>query len=130
MIAIGNPLGMLEGSVTAGIVSAQGADGPLDRRGKPVLPGLHPDGRLDQPRQQRRPLVDERGDAIGVNTAYNAPGNGIGFAISINMVRDGRGAVDPRPGAFRRAILGVNLDDPRRDMADGWGLDGRPAEWS
>ncbi len=87
VIAIGNPLGMLEGSVTAGIVSGKGRSDLAINGGSPTYQDFIQTDASINPGNSGGPLVNERGEAIGVNTAYNAPGNGIGFAIAINMVR-------------------------------------------
>ena len=55
-----------------------------------VVPGLHPDRRVDQSRQLRRRARQSRGELVGVNTAIfsGSGGNiGIGFAIPSNMVQ-------------------------------------------
>ncbi|OAB59040.1 serine protease [Phormidium willei BDU 130791] len=84
-IAVGNPLG-LDNTVTLGIVST------LNRSSAQV--GI-PDKRLDfiqtdaaiNPGNSGGPLLNARGDVIGVNTAIRADANGIGFAIPINTVK-------------------------------------------
>ncbi|MBO9997881.1 MAG: trypsin-like peptidase domain-containing protein [Cyanobacteria bacterium SID2] len=85
-IAVGNPLG-LDNTVTLGIVST------LNRSSAQV--GI-PDKRLDfiqtdaaiNPGNSGGPLLNERGEVIGVNTAIRADANGIGFAIPINTVKE------------------------------------------
>ncbi|TAO02607.1 MAG: trypsin-like serine protease [Phormidium sp. SL48-SHIP] len=84
-IAVGNPLG-LDNTVTLGIVST------LNRSSAQV--GI-PDKRLDfiqtdaaiNPGNSGGPLLNARGEVIGVNTAIRADANGIGFAIPINTVK-------------------------------------------
>ncbi|NMG58797.1 trypsin-like serine protease, partial [Geitlerinema sp. P-1104] len=84
-IAVGNPLG-LDNTVTLGIVST------LNRSSAQV--GI-PDKRLDfiqtdaaiNPGNSGGPLLNDRGEVIGVNTAIRADANGIGFAIPINTVK-------------------------------------------
>jgi S1-C subfamily serine protease len=85
-IAVGNPLG-LDNTVTLGIVST------LNRSSSMV--GI-PDKRLDfiqtdaaiNPGNSGGPLLNERGEVIGINTAIRANANGIGFAIPINKAKD------------------------------------------
>jgi len=121
--AIGNPLGMLEGSVTAGIVSAKGRNDIAIRGGAPQYQDFIQTDASINPGNSGGPLVNDRGEAIGVNTAYNAPGNGIGFAISINMAR--QVAEDLiRNGHVARAMLGVTLMELDPDLARGWDLQG------
>lgn len=115
VMAIGNPFG-LEHTVTVGVISAMGRL----IGGGPYAKFIQTDASIN-PGNSGGPLVNERGEAVGVNTAYNAPGNGIGFAIAINMVRS---VVEQliETGRVPRAFLGVNLATLDRDLAEGWGL--------
>jgi serine protease Do len=123
VVAIGNPLGMLEGSVTAGIVSAKGRTDISIRGGGPSYQDFIQTDASINPGNSGGPLVDDQGRAIGINTAYNAPGNGIGFAISINMAREVAEQLIRR-GRVPRAMLGVGLTGLDADLAHGWGLEG------
>ncbi len=84
-IAVGNPLG-LDNTVTLGIVST------LNRPSSQV--GI-PDKRLDfiqtdaaiNPGNSGGPLLNGRGEVIGINTAIRADGQGIGFAIPIDKAK-------------------------------------------
>jgi len=86
VIAIGNPFG-LDHTVTAGIVSAKGR--------RDVRPGGSQTGYYDfiqtdasiNPGNSGGPLINARGEVIGINTAMNAQAQGIGFAIPINMAK-------------------------------------------
>lgn len=85
-IAVGNPLG-LDNTVTLGIVST------LNRSS--ALVGI-PDKRLDfiqtdaaiNPGNSGGPLLNQRGEVIGINTAVRAGATGIGFAIPINKAKE------------------------------------------
>jgi serine protease Do len=85
-IAIGNPFG-LDHTVTAGIISAKGR--------RDVRPGGSQTGYYDfiqtdasiNPGNSGGPLINARGEVIGINTAMNAQAQGIGFAIPINMAK-------------------------------------------
>ena len=84
-IAVGNPLG-LDNTVTLGIIST------LSRPSSKV--GI-PDKRLDflqtdaaiNPGNSGGPLLNDRGEVIGINTAIRADANGIGFAIPVNKAK-------------------------------------------
>jgi S1-C subfamily serine protease len=84
-IAIGNPLG-LDNTVTAGIVSATGrssADiGVGDRR----VGFIQTDAAIN-PGNSGGPLLNERGEVIGMNTAIISGAQGLGFAVPINTAK-------------------------------------------
>ncbi len=85
VLAIGNPFG-LQHTVTAGIVSAQGRTGrdvPLDPAG--YYSFIQTDASIN-PGNSGGPLLNLRGEVVGINTAVNRAGQGIGFAIPINMI--------------------------------------------
>ncbi|MEM9002822.1 MAG: HhoA/HhoB/HtrA family serine endopeptidase [Cyanobacteria bacterium P01_F01_bin.86] len=83
-IAIGNPLG-LDNTVTVGIVSATGRSsgqvGVADKR----VNFIQTDAAIN-PGNSGGPLLNERGEVIGMNTAIIQNAQGIGFAIPINSV--------------------------------------------
>jgi S1-C subfamily serine protease len=83
--AVGNPLGLEGGpTVTSGVISA------LNRsiRDQVYLQGLIQTDAAINPGNSGGPLIDLKGDIIGVNTAIIASAQGIGFAIPINSVKE------------------------------------------
>lgn len=81
VVAIGNPFG-LSHTVTAGIISAKNrviGQGPYDNF-------LQTDASIN-PGNSGGPLFSAQGDVIAINTAINAAGQGLGFAIPINQAK-------------------------------------------
>lgn len=84
-IAIGNPLG-LDNTVTAGIISAIGRTssqvGVPDKR----VSFIQTDAAIN-PGNSGGPLLNDRGEVIGINTAIRADAQGLGFAIPIETAQ-------------------------------------------
>jgi serine protease Do len=111
VLAVGSPFG-LSHSVTYGIISAKGRrDLRLGEASLRFQDFIQTDAAIN-PGNSGGPLVNLRGEVIGINTAIasNSGGNeGIGFAIPINMFMIiGRQLIDR--GKVSRAFLGVDLD--------------------
>ncbi len=83
-IAIGSPLGTYTNSVTSGIVSALGRTIQVD--GGQITNLIQTDTAIN-PGNSGGPLLDAAGNVIGINTAIAQGGEGIGFAIAINIAR-------------------------------------------
>jgi serine protease Do len=115
VIAIGNPFGLAE-TVTAGIVSAKGrviGAGPYDDF-------IQTDASIN-PGNSGGPLFNFWGEVVGINTAIVATGQGIGFAIPINMARDILSQLKEK-GRVTRGWLGVGLQGVTPELADSFGL--------
>ncbi len=121
-IAIGNPLGELKGSVTVGIVSARGRSNLNIWGGTPQFQDFIQTDASINFGNSGGPLCNIRGEAIGVNTAINPSGQGIGFAIPINLARHVAEQLVAH-GSVQRAMLGVYLAELTPELADGFGLD-------
>jgi serine protease Do len=116
VMAIGNPFG-LDHTVTVGILSAKGRNinaGPYDDF-------LQTDASIN-PGNSGGPLIDVQGRVIGINSAINAAGQGIGFAIPINMAKDLLPQLRDR-GAVTRGWLGVQIQRVTPDLAETFGLE-------
>ncbi len=116
VLAIGSPFG-LEHTVTAGIVSAKGrtiGSGPYDDF-------IQTDASIN-PGNSGGPLLNMAGEVVGINTAIIASGQGIGFAVPVNMARN---VIDQlkRRGEVTRGWLGVAIQDLSPELADYYGLD-------
>ncbi len=84
VIAIGNPLGEFQNSVTSGIVSATGRS--IQVEGGRLNNLIQTDAAINQG-NSGGPLLDAAGNIIGINTAIASSANGIGFAIPSNIAR-------------------------------------------
>ncbi len=121
VLAIGNPFG-LEATMTAGIVSATGRRhiGPVEEHKYQDF--IQTDAPIN-PGSSGGPLFDLSGNVVGINTAINAAGQGIGFAIPINMVK----ALIPQlveHGSVKRSWLGVSIQSVTAPLAKAFELSG------
>ncbi len=118
VLAIGNPFG-LDHSVTAGIVSAKGRQ-DVSPSGGPIYANFIQTDASINPGNSGGPLINMRGEVVGINTAIVAAGQGIGFAIPVNMAKQ----LLPQlaTGRVERSYLGVAIQDISRDMARAMGL--------
>ena len=116
VLAIGNPFG-LGHTVTAGIVSAKGriiGAGPYDDF-------IQTDASIN-PGNSGGPLFNMRGEVIGINTAIMRSGQGIGFAIPINMAKNVLSQLYDK-GNVTRGWLGVAIQNISPEMVDAFQLE-------
>ncbi len=116
VVAIGSPFG-LEQTVTAGIVSAKGriiGSGPYDDF-------IQTDASIN-PGNSGGPLLNLDGEVVGINTAIVASGQGIGFAIPINLA-DGIIAQLKDTGEVSRGWLGVGIQNLTPELAEYYRLE-------
>lgn len=113
-IAVGNPLG-LDNTVTLGIVStlkrSSAQVGMVDKR----LEFIQTDAAIN-PGNSGGPLVNDRGEVIGINTAIRADAMGIGFAIPINKAKDLKDQL-ARGEKIRHPYLGVQMTTLTPELA-------------
>ena len=115
VVAIGNPFG-LETTVTAGIVSAKGrviGAGPYDDF-------IQTDASIN-PGNSGGPLFNLKGEVVGINTAIVSGGQGIGFAIPINMAKELLPQLKSK-GKVTRGWLGVVIQKVTPEIAKTFGL--------
>jgi len=117
-MAIGNPFG-LDQTVTVGVISATGRS---DVGIATYENFIQTDASIN-PGNSGGPLVNLKGEVIGLNTAIVAAGQGIGFAIPVNMVKR---VVDQLvdKGKVVRGWIGVALQPLSAELAQSLGLDG------
>jgi serine protease Do len=117
VVAIGNPFG-LEHTVTAGIVSAkhrvigQGSYDDYIQTDAAINPG-----------NSGGPLLNLKGEVIGINTAINPRANTIGFAVPINMAKQILPQLKAK-GAVTRGWLGVVIQRITPELIEALELDG------
>lgn len=121
VMAIGTPFGQLQGTVTLGIVSAKGRSDLYIMGGEATFQNyIQTDASINFG-NSGGPLVNMKGEAIGINTAINPSGQGIGFAIPINMAKSIMSELITK-GKVRYGYLGIRLQELNRSLAQGMGL--------
>jgi serine protease Do len=119
VVAIGNPFG-LDSTITSGIVSAKGrhiGQGPYDNF-------IQTDASIN-PGNSGGPLINLRGEVIGINTAIfsRTGGNmGIGFAIPINLAKELLPQLRGK-GKVTRGYLGVLIQKVTPEIAESLGME-------
>ncbi len=119
VMAVGNPFG-LSHTVSVGIVSAKERRdiAPSGRQG--LYDFIQTDAAIN-PGNSGGPLVNMRGEVIGINSAINAQGAGIGFAIPINMVKEMLPDLKSK-GKFARSWIGIKIQPLSSELAESYGL--------
>ncbi|GAA2379053.1 trypsin-like peptidase domain-containing protein [Dactylosporangium salmoneum] len=134
VLAVGSPLG-LQGSVTAGIVSALHRTIEGEQGGKSIADAIQTDAAIN-PGNSGGALVNLKGEVVGINTAIATAGSsqsgeagniGLGFAISANRAR---AAADQlaKGGKVSHPYLGVQLTDGDNGALIGGVVSGGPAD--
>jgi len=114
VMAVGNPFGLGQ-TVTVGVISAKGriiGAGPYDDF-------LQTDTAIN-PGNSGGPLFDMNGQVVGINTAIIAQGQGIGFAIPIDLAKELLPQL--QSGKVVRGWLGLNIQDVTPELAKSFGL--------
>ena len=117
VLAIGNPFGQFQNTLTTGVISALGRDVRGRGRGDVLEDVIQTDAAIN-PGNSGGPLLSSRGEVVGINTAIVGPANiGIGFAIPVNRMKLIVGDLI-REGQVMRPYLGVQLLPVSPDLAE------------
>jgi Do/DeqQ family serine protease len=115
-IAIGNPFG-LDHTLTVGVISATGRS----EVGIAAYENFIQTDASINPGNSGGPLLNVRGEVIGINTAIVASGQGIGFAIPVNMARKVMEDLVKR-GKVTRGWLGIGIQPLTPELAKSFGV--------
>ncbi len=116
VMAIGNPFG-LDQTVTVGVISAVGRS---DVGITTYEDFIQTDASIN-PGNSGGPLVNLSGEVVGINTAIVASGQGIGFAIPINMAREIKDRLIAQ-GKVVRGWLGIGIQELTEELASQFGV--------
>jgi len=122
VMAVGNPLNM-DHTVTVGVVSAKGRVLGLSREGTSFENYIQTDAAINLG-NSGGPLVNIRGEVVAINTAINARGQNLGFAVPVNTLRQ----ILPQlreNGMVVRGFLGITINNLDQDSAEAFGLPNR-----
>ena len=115
VLAVGNPFGLAH-TVTQGIISAKGrviGAGPYDNF-------LQTDASIN-PGNSGGPLLNLKGEVIGINTAILASGQGIGFATPSNIAKSIIPQLESK-GKVVRGMIGVQVQNVTPELAKSFGM--------
>lgn len=119
VVAIGHPFGLTH-VATKGIVSGKGRTlGDIPRFRPDYYDFIQTDAAIDRG-NSGGPLLNLRGEVVGINTAINSRARGIGFAVPVDLAK----AVLPRlraQGRVVRSYLGVSIDPVTWEIATSFG---------
>ncbi len=114
-VAIGSPLG-LDHSVTMGIISALGRSiNDINS-----VDFIQTDAAIN-PGNSGGPLLNIRGEVIGLNTAIRGDGQNIGFAIPIDIARDVADQL-VKDGSIKRPYVGIYMQDLNEKISHSLGI--------
>ena len=122
VMAVGNPLRM-DHTVTVGVVSAKHRSLGLSDETRSFENFIQTDAAINLG-NSGGPLVNLQGQAIGINTAINAAGQNLGFAIPINTAKAILDQLKTK-GRVVRGYLGVIITDVTEDLQKGFNLPSR-----
>lgn len=122
-IAIGNALGEFRNTVSVGVVSglARNVAATSARGGTELIEGVIQTDAAINPGNSGGPLLNTKGEVIGINTAMVAGAQGIGFALPINAAKQSIQSVETY-GEIQVAYLGVRYIMLTPERAEQYGI--------
>jgi serine protease Do len=122
VMAIGSPQGLV-GTVTVGVVSAKERRINISPQTSSFENFIQTDAAINFG-NSGGPLVNLRGEVIGINTAINYGSENIGFAVPVNILKQ----ILPQlrdEGRVRRGYIGIGVEDLDENAAEAFGLESR-----
>lgn len=122
VMAVGNPLGIGQ-TVTVGVVSGKGRTLNLSRTTMSFENFIQTDAAINRG-NSGGPLINIKGEVVGINTAMNAGAENMGFAVPVNTAK----AILPQlkeKGKVVRGYLGVNITDVTAEHQEAFNLPSR-----
>jgi len=122
VMAVGNPLGIGQ-TVTVGVVSGKGRSLGLSEETSSFENFIQTDAAINRG-NSGGPLVNLKGEVVGINTAMNMAAENMGFAVPVNTAK----AVLPQlkeKGRVSRGYLGVMISDVSQEAQEAFGLPSR-----
>jgi serine protease Do len=122
VMAVGNPLRM-EHTITVGVVSAKGRTLGLSAETRSFENFIQTDAAINLG-NSGGPLVNLRGEVVGINTAINAAGQNLGFAVPINTAKSVLPQLKEK-GKVVRGYLGVKITNVDQQLQGAFSLASR-----
>lgn len=122
VMAVGNPLGIGQ-TVTVGVVSGKGRTLNLSRTTMSFENFIQTDAAINRG-NSGGPLINLRGEVVGINTAMNAGAENMGFAVPVNTAKSILPQLKEK-GKVVRGYLGVNIANITAEDQEAFGLPSR-----
>ena len=122
VMAVGNPFGLGDNSVTVGVVSYMGRDIPLEGPTAESVQMIQTDAAIN-PGNSGGPLINTRGEVVGINTMIVSSGAGAGvrLPVPINVAKEILAQLRDK-GKVTRGWMGVTIGGMTEDLAATYGL--------
>jgi serine protease Do len=124
VMAVGNPFGLGDNSVTVGVVSYMGRDIRLEGPASGTSVQMIQTDAAINPGNSGGPLINTRGEVVGINTMIVSSGGssaGVGFSVPINVAKGILSQLREK-GKVTRGWLGVTIGAMTEDLAATYGL--------